>query len=617
MMEKSTLSRKRLSLFKNMATVVFLSGFVSCNRDPKPPEAISDALRKATVFPREVSLSIGGDQWGPANTFNPLCPGWQSAWPVKGKGNLMYEPLMTFNSMTGAMEPLLGHSLEKSNESVSVLLDSRAEWSDGTPVTGEDVVFTFDSIGLHLKGAPTGYLRELITGVTLTKVPDPLTDGKTDADKITFTVNKKGRNNPLSVLDQLLSIRIVPRHVIEPMLRDLDNDLSEFQKNKMDDNPVVSGPYTLTYYSSEKIVLKRRDDYWGNGALHGGKKPVPEYIIHPIYKTNGHFTDALCQGQLDISSTYVPRIWRKKRDSVRAWYTKAPYFVPRCIPLLLINCTRSPLSDGNFRRAMAHAINYEQLNQIAIGGYSPPFQPGLILPEGNEKKFFSAEDVRKHGAFFDTVLAKQDLSEAGISSVFDKNGNLIHMKDIRGNILPALRITSPSGWSEWEEMVRNAVKSMRKVGIDIREKFTDPNLYWQSLPKGDFDLIMFKPEPEASPSKPWSRFNAVMSSRNWKPTGQDMDENQGRYRNPAADTLLKKIPVMADESLIVNAYSDLNAIFMRDQPALTLCFLPEQYYEFSTRHWNNFPCAENPYAPPQPPFYGSGINMLWALKKGK
>jgi peptide/nickel transport system substrate-binding protein len=56
---------------------------------------------------------------------------------------------------------------------------------------------------------------------------------------------------------------------------------------------------------------------------------------------------------------------------------------------------------------------------------------------------------------------------------------------------------------------------------------------------------------------------------------------------------------------------------MQDQPVLTLCFLPEQYFEFSTINWTNFATEDNPYAPPQPPFYGSGTRMLWEIKRAK
>jgi peptide/nickel transport system substrate-binding protein len=523
------------------------------------------------------------------------------------------------------MEPLLGHSLEKTPDVISVILDSRAKWSDGTPVTGEDVVFTF-GIGKRFSNAPMNYgaIVDLISSVTVEKIPDPLTSGKTQADKLHFFVNKKERNNPLIVLDQLQAVRILPKHIIEPGFQKADNDLVTFQKEPMDKTPVVSGPYNIDSYSGEKIVLKRRDDYWGNAALHGGRMPAPKYYIHPIFKSNDHFSIALSQGNLDVSMTFIPRIWMKAKNNVGTWHKNEPYYVPGCIPLLLLNCTRYPLTDKSFRRAMACAINYQEIKDLAVSRYTPPLKPGLILPYGMEKKYFSEEDAMKYGAMFDTVQAKKILKDAGYTSVFDKDGNLVEMKDAGGKKVPTLSITSPAGWSDWEAMVKIAVKSMRAVGIDIREGFVDASIYWQALPFGKFDLLMYKPDPEATPSKPWSRLDIIMSARNWKVEGERMNENQGRYNNPKAkgynksvDSLLKAIPRITDEAELLKAYRALNVIFMQDQPALPLAFLPEQFYEFSTMHWTNFATEDNPYAPPQPPFYGNGTKMLWELKPAK
>jgi peptide/nickel transport system substrate-binding protein len=607
------------TLFKAVALTILAAFIFGCGE--KKQAQTQDV--SVDGFPRSQTLYIGGDQWGDPNTFNPLCD-WP-AWPIRGKDNLMYEPLMTFNSLKGEMEPLLGHTLQKSPDTISVILDSRAKWSDGTPITAEDVIFTYD-LGRRFTNAPMNYAAvvDFISSVTTEKIPDPITGGKTQADKLHFIVNKKARNNPLIVLDQLQAVRIVPKHILEPMFQKVNNDLVAFQKDKMDKAPVVSGPYNIDSYSGEKIVLKRRDDYWGNSALHGGRMPAPVYYIHPIFKSNDHFSIAMSQGNLDVSMTYIPRIWMKAKNQVGTWYKNEPYYVPGCIPLLLTNCTRFPLNDKNFRRAMACAINYQEIKDLAVSRYTPELKPGLILPYGMEKKYYSEEDAAKYGATFDTVQAKKLLKDAGYTSVFDKEGNLVEMKDATGKKVPTLSITSPAGWSDWEAMVKIAVKCMRAVGIDVREGFVDASLYWQALPFGKFDLLMYKPDPEATPSKPWSRLDIIMSARNWKKEGERMNENQGRFNNPkskeynrAVDSLLKVIPHIADDAELVKAYRALNIIFMQEQPALPLAFLPEQFYEFSTQHWTNFATEENPYAPPQPPFYGSGTKMLWELKAVK
>ncbi len=384
-------------------------------------------------------------------------------------------------------------------------------------------------------------------------------------------------------------------------------------------------PYNLKTYSNEKIVLKRRDDYWGNKALHGSKMPAPEFIIHPIFKNNDHFALALQKGELDASQTFIPRIWLKKKDGIGSWFNTTPYFVSGSIPLMLINTTKPPLNDKNFRRAMAAAINYANIKELAISGYTPDIQPGLIMASGLENKYFNADDAKQFGISYNPELAKKILADAGYKSFYKADGTLDYMTDSNGNKLPSLAIKSPAGWSDYEAMVTLAVKDMRAVGIDVREGIIDAGLYWPALPSGDFDLIMNKPVASTS-SLPWSRFDVVMSSRNWLPTGGDnkMNQNQGRYNcpksknfNSAVDSLLKIIPTLSDEAQLKEAYRQINKIFMQDQVALPLCYLPEQFYEFSSKTWKGWPDETNSYAPPLLPWVGASTKVLWQLQSAK
>ena len=235
-------------MFKKFAANVFLiigvyTFITSCGSGLKDSEKNND-----TAFPRNKTLYLAGDQWGEPNSFNPLYD-WP-AFPVKGKGNLMYESLMIFNSLTGEMEPLLAHSLERSNDVISVVMDHRATWSDGKPVTAADVVFTYE-IGKRFRSAFIAYLWDLISDITVEKISDTTDpDGNRQLEKVDFFVNKEERNNPLAVLDQMQAIRIVPKHYLAPILEKLGNDFSAFLKEKIDKDPVVSGPYTIYAYSS-------------------------------------------------------------------------------------------------------------------------------------------------------------------------------------------------------------------------------------------------------------------------------------------------------------------------------------------------------------------------------
>ena len=573
------------------------------------------------ALPRQQTLYLSGQQNDAPGSFNPLAESWMASWPVGGRFNLMYEPLITYNSLNGKIEPLLGTLVEElsNNDSIVVDLNPAAKWSDGKPVTSTDVTFMF------LRGSINS--TEQISAIhidTLKKNEDG-----TVVERLSFMVAKDKRNNPLTVRDMLQATRIAPSHVFEPLIK--EKGLDETKKLPMDQNPVISGPYNLRSADPNKIILERRDDYWGNAALHDGQLPAPKFTVHPIYKNNEHNTIAMREGNLDASQSFIPRIQRKASAGVHTWWNEPPYFRPGAMPMLVINTLKEPLNDKRFRRALATAIDYNALRQFAVSNYTSTLKAGLIMPTDLEGKYIVDEDLEKFGVNLGIsdeaerlAAVKQILSEAGFKSVFNDDGTLDHMENAKGECLPTLYITSPNGWTDWEAMVTIAVEGMRKAGIDIREGFVDGGSYWPAMGLGNFDLVMHKPVADVTPSLPWSRFNEIMASRDWQPLGAWAGVNIGRYNQPGSegfrpevDQLLSAIPLMTDSVEIAKAYRELNKIFMEDQPSIPLVYLPEQFYEFSDRVWTNWPTAENPYAPAQLPWVASGTKILWNLKLAK
>ena len=570
-------------------------------------------------LPRQETLYLSGQQNDAPGTFNPLAESWMTTWPVSGRFNLMYEPLLTYNSLTGEVESLLGTLVSKNNDSIVVDLNPAARWSDGEKVTSRDVKFIYTMGSINTS--------EQISAIHVDTIKS---EPAGEVERIAFLVNKKQRNNPLSVMDLMQAIRIVPAHVFEPLIEKLGSK-DEVKKLPMDQNPVVSGPYALRSADPNKIILERRDDYWGNAALHDGKLPAPKYIVHPIYKNNEHNTIAMRSGNLDASQSYIPRINRKAGAGVHTWLNEPPYFLPGAMPMLIINTMKEPLNDKRFRRALATAIDYMALRKFAVSDYTDQIKPGLIMPTALEGKYISDEDLAKYGVKLTITdekerveTVKQMLSEAGYKSVWNSDGTLDHMENAKGEKIPTMYITSPNGWTDWEAMVTIAVEGMRKAGIDIREGFVDGGSYWPAMGLGNFDLIMHKPVADVTPSLPWSRFNEIMASRDWQPLGAWAGVNIGRYNQPGTegfrpevDKLLNAIPLMKNADSIATAYRELNKIFMEDQPSIPLVYLPEQFYEFSDRVWTNWPTAENPYAPAQLPWVASGTKTLWNLKLAK
>ena len=575
--------------------LVFTAGvFVACE-DESSEKNVADN----SEYPRSETLYIGGFDWAPPSTFNPL--DYDPNFPIDGNVRLMYETLVTYNQITDKLEPMLADSFTKTDSSITVHLDEKAKWNNGTPVTVEDVIFTFhvDSILPTPRHGNWQYLSSVKA------------DGN---NNIVFNFASNNRN-PLIILNAIAETSILPKAVFEPIIAAArDGQTYNFAKVvefKNDSMPVVSGPYNLKAFSPDKIVLERNDNYWGN-ANHGGKQPAPKYIIHSLYNGNNHFNSAMTKGYLDVSSIFLPQIWNKAKDGIRAWSREEPYHLPGSITTLIINQQVEPFTDPAFRRALAHSVNFEKIKSRANSNYTPAIQAGFILPFGPEARFFNKEDADKYGYTYNTEKAKEILTEAGYT--WNAEGKLL---DKQGNPVRPISIECPQGWTDWEDAIKVIVESFGEVGITAEQNFVDYSEWDKNLRHCTFDLAMKTQTAELSAATPWTRFDQVMGSVALKPVGEDAFSNQGRFKNDDANLLLAKIPTITSEEELTSAYRELNKIFMETIPVLPVMYRPTQYYQFSTKHWTNFPTEENPYAPPQHLIVAAGVKALWEIQPVK
>ncbi len=580
------------NFFFKTAAVASVLVFAACQDEKTEPVATNDS-----EYPRNETLYIGGFDWAPPTTFNPL--DYDPNFPVDGNVRIMYETLVTYNQLTGKLEPMLAESFKQNENSISVTLDQRAKWSDGKPVTVDDVIYSFriDS----LLPTPRHDNWKYISSIT--------SEGKV------ITFNFSENKNPLILLNAIAETSILPKAVFEPIVNAAKSgdgfDMAKITEFKNDKNPVVSGPYNLKTYSPDKIVLERNDSYWGN-VKHNGKKPAPKYIIHSLYNGNNHFNSAMTKGNLDISSIFLPRIWEKAKDSIRAWSREEPFHQPGSITTLIVAINNPPLDDVALRRAMMHSINFEKIKARAISNYTPAMQPGFILPFGSEAKYFNKEDAAEFGYSYNTDKAKAILAEAGYG--WNDEGKLVGPD--KQPVRP-FSIECPQGWTDWEDAIKVIAESFGEIGITAEQKFVDYGVWDKDLRLGTFDFAMKTQTAELSAATPWTRFSQVMGAVSFKPAGEDAFANQGRYQNPEADEILARIPAETNEAALIEDYRKLNKIFMETVPVMPVLYRPTQYYQFSTKHWTNFPTEENPYAPPQHLIVAAGVNALWQIKPVK
>lgn len=582
--------KRNFALLAAISTAAFIC---ACKGEKKTTEEQSQS-----DYNRSETLYIGGFDWAPPSTFNPL--DYDPNFPIDGNCRLTYESLLAYNQLSGKLEPMLADSYTSDESKITVHLDPKAKWSDGTPVTADDVLYTFkiDSLLPTPRHGNWKYLSQVTS------------DGD---NNISFHFGKN--KNALIILNAIAETSILPKSVFEPLVEKSKSgkkfNMDVITEFKNDSVPLVSGPYNLKTYSPDQIVLERNDNYWGNYKF-GGNKPAPKYIIHSLYNGNNHFNSAMTKGNLDISSVFLPRIWDKARDSIRAWSRNEPYHQPGSITTLIIEHQREPFNDVALRRAMMHAINFEKIKARAVSNYTPVIQPGFILPFGTESKFFNKEDAEKYGYAFDINKAKAILTEAGYS--WDENGKLLAKN---GKAVRNITIECPQGWTDWEDAIKVVSESFLEIGLTAEEKFVDYGVWDKDLRLGTFDLAMKTQTAELSAASPWNRFEQVMGSVSYKDVGEEAFANQGRYKNSEADKLIQKIPALTDEAELKQAYRELNRIFMETIPVLPVMYRPTQYYQFTTKHWENFPTEENPYAPPQNLVVAAGVKALWSIRPVK
>ena len=569
-------------------TIAFMA--VGCKDEVSktPKEMISD-------YPRNETLYIGGFDWAPPTTFNPLDP--DPNFPADGNIRLMYESLLAYNQLTGKLDPMLADSYTQTDSTITVHLDKRAKWNNGDKVTPDDVIYTFKIDSL----LPTAHHNNW-------KHIKTITDDGDNHISFHLTANR----NPLMVLNAIAETSILPKSVFEPLVKAAKTgktyNMDKILIFKNENNPIASGPYILKNFSPDQIVLERVENYWRKSNF-GGRKPTPKYIIHPIYDGNDNFNNAMLRGNLDVSSIYLPRIWEKAKDSIRAWSREEPYQLPTTITALTVATQKEPFNNVSFRRALAHLIDFEKIKVRALSNYTPAMQPGFILPFGTEKKYFNKEDADTYGYSYNTEKAREILTEAGYS--WNEEGKLL---DRKKKLVRNISIECPQGWTDWIDAINVIIESFAELGITAVPKIVDYGIWDMDLRRGTFDLSMKTPSSEHSIANPWNRFYQMLNSTSYRPIGEEAFTNQGRFLNAEINELLTEIPTITDEDQLTEAYRELNKLFMQTVPVLPVMYRPSTYYQFSTKHWTNYPTAENPYAPPNNLVVATGVSALWEIQ---
>lgn len=303
----------------------------------------------------------------------------------------MFETLLSMNPITLDYEPGLADrwTISPDKRTFTFHIDENARWSDGKPVTAQDVRRTYDAImnPKNLTG-PNKIAMERF------KPPEVLDD-----HTIRFTAKKIHWKN----LQAAGGFQIMPKHAYAKL--DFNTINFEF--------PVVSGPYRLgPINEGTSITLKRRDDWWMIHARRNQYKGNFDTITYMFFAERTNAFEAFKKGLIDIFPVYTSRIWIHETNG-------APFFKNRIIKQKIknhkpvgfqgfaMNMRKPPFDDGRVRKAMAYLLNRREMNQTLM--YSQYF-----LHRSYFEDLYSKEHPCPNPLIeFNPKKARKLLSEAG------------------------------------------------------------------------------------------------------------------------------------------------------------------------------------------------------------
>jgi peptide/nickel transport system substrate-binding protein len=579
-------------------------------------EVPSDA--SGLVLPRNETLYFNGIQWGALKSWNPYSNDTNNAMAIGDGSNnysvqlTMFETPYMFNMLDGKVYPLLADGDYTWNEDMTEItfkIKPAAKWSDGSPVTADDVAYTFASHIKYETNNGAAYKDYIETVEAL--------DPQTAVVKAKLDSSGKAVN-PLQVAQYLSHVYVLQKAWTEALEARSLGDPAAFRADGALD-VVWSGPYTKYFHDNQKVVLVRDDNYWGQDASMWGKLPVPKYLAHTIFKDNAAGTTALQAGEVDVSQQFnsnVQDLWLKDNLPVSTYLPEAPYMVAETLPTAYFNLKSYGLDNVAVRKAIALAVDYDTIIANAMTNQSPTFSQvprSIMNPTVGEQALYNQEAVAElQWTGNDVEGAKALLDEAGIT---DSDGD--GWRELNGQKL-TYKALCPNGWSDWQAAIEIVAAAGQKIGIDITTEFPDWAVYqtvFTDAKVNNYDIFMVWSNG-ASPTSPWGRARQMMSSE-FVGTSNNWNGNWGGYKNPRVDELLALIPSETDEAKLKEYYTELTQIYLTDVPSFSLMYRPTWFHTVNETVWTNFPHdgdGTNPPVPPTDLVKGYGVAGLYNLE---
>lgn len=510
--------------------------------DPALPQDFVSLPYANPNAPKGGRLVVGNT--GGFDTLNPFAQKGTPPWQLRFWG---YESLMGRSwDEAFTLYGLLAESVEVPEDRswVEFSLRPEAKFSDGSPVTVEDVIWSYETLGTE------GHLRYRGFWKKISEIR------QTGPRSLRISFNVEDRELAL-----IAGLR--------PILQKSQWQDKDFAASGLTEAPIGTGPYVVdSFEAGRQITLKRNPEYWGKDLpFRVGTQNFDELRID-FFGDQTVLFEAFKAGELSSYREFNADKWASAYGFAavadgRVVKSEIPHKRPSGMTGLAINTRRAPLDDWRVREALLLAFNFEYINETITGSAQPRissyfsnshlgFLPGPATGKVAQYLMPFAEDLPP-GTLDGYALPQSDgtkrnrknlrkamtlLEEAGLTV---EDGSL---RDATGKQI-AFTVLLRQGDTEMKTVVEIYARALERLGITLTPEPVDNAQYVGRQSSFDFDLTKVRRELSLSPGNEQRLY--------WGSAGaqQPGSRNLMGVTEPAVDAMIDKmLNVEASEDFV-------------------------------------------------------------------
>jgi peptide/nickel transport system substrate-binding protein len=545
--------------------VVFVGALLWWRGCEPNPSSLTGGLSKSTNEPRERGGQVVVSLRGEPRTFNRLVASDQT---TEVLAMLMQGRLVRINRTTFDLEPWLAERWESSDDGRIHTLHLRqgVVWSDGTPFTSADVVFS-------LRAAYDPTVKSPVAS-SITIGGQPIVATAPDASTVVLTYPAPSGPG-IRLLDML---PIMPKHKLESALSS-GTFAQAWGTATAPGDLVGTGPFVLREYQpGQRLVFDRNQKYWRK-AENGDALPYLDRLVLELASDQNAELLRLQSGALDLthselrSDDYIPVRRAEEEgkltmvelgvapDADAFWFCLKPEKKARDPRFAFV-------SKREFRQAISHAVDREAFAQTVFLGEAVPVW-GPITP--SNRLWFSPNLPRYP---FDVAASRKLLAGIGLE---DRNGNGV-VEDKAGTEARFTVITQ-QGIGYYERGTTVLREQAAAVGIALDIVPLEFSAMVARLLACDYDAIYMRPvTTDLDPAVNLDFWFSSGSAHLWN-MNQEKPATEWEQR---IDTLMGEQASVLDFQRRQQIFTEVQNVFAENVPVLYFAS-PRLYYAHSRR----------------------------------